>query len=147
MTHIADELNQTTEAAAARLRAVSDKDATVKPAPDRWSKKEVVGHLIDSAANNHQRFVRAQQSSQLVSPLYGQEEWVRIQDYQSAPWQDLIEFWRLYNLHLASVIRRIPADKLEILCKIGDKQPVPLGNVVESYITHMKHHLGKIGVL
>ena len=107
----------------------------------------MIGHLIDSAANNHQRFVRAQQSSELVSPAYDQEKWVSVQDYNSASWPDLKELWRLYNLHLAHVIRRIPAEKLQVKCTIGGKDPVTLGSVIDLYLTHLKHHLDKIGVL
>jgi hypothetical protein len=147
MIQIADELSQIVQSAAERLRAISAAEAGFKPSDDKWSKKEVIGHLIDSAANNHQRFVRAQQATELVSPAYDQEKWVSLQDYNSTSWPDLKELWRLYNLHLVHVIRRIPAEKLQVKCTIGDKGPVTLGSVIDSYLTHLKHHLDKIGVL
>jgi hypothetical protein len=147
MTQIADELSQIVQSAAERLRAISAAEAGHKPSDDKWSKKEVIGHLIDSAANNHQRFVRAQQASELVSPAYDQEKWVSMQDYNGTSWSDLKELWRLYNLHLAHVIRRIPAEKLQVKCTIGSKDPVTLGSVIDSYLTHLKHHLDKIGAL
>ena len=147
MTQIADELTQVVQSAAERLRSISAAEAGFKPSESKWSKKEVIGHLIDSAANNHQRFVRAQQVSELVSPAYDQEKWVIVQDYNSTSWPDLKELWRLYNLHLAHVIRRIPAEKLAIKCTIGSKEPVTLGNIIDQYLVHLKHHLDKIGVL
>jgi len=72
---------------------------------------------------------------------------VSLQDYNSSSWSDLIELWRLFNLHLAHVLHRIPAEKLQIKCTIGNKDPVSLGSVMDSYLTHLKHHLDKIGVL
>jgi len=147
MTQIADELTQIVQSAAERLRSISAAEADYKPSEAKWSKKEVIGHLIDSAANNQQRFVRAQQVAELVSPPYDQEKWVSLQDYNSSSWSDLIELWRLFNLHLAHVLHRIPAEKLQIKCTIGNKDPVSLGSVMDSYLTHLKHHLDKIGVL
>jgi hypothetical protein len=147
MAHIADELVQIVEDAAGSLRSISESEAGMKPEPNRWTKKEVMGHLIDSAANNHQRFVRGQQVVELVLPAYEQEKWVSIQDYNNSPWLELIELWRFYNLHLAHVIRRMPAEKLAVVCKIGSNQPVPLGHIVDDYLRHLKHHLGKIGAV
>jgi DinB superfamily len=147
MTQIADELSQIVQSTAERLRSISAAEAGHKPSDSRWSKKEVIGHLIDSAANNHQRFVRALQVSELVSPAYDQEKWVSMQDYNSSSWPDLKDLWRLYNMHLVHVIRRIPDEKLQVKCTIGDKEPVTLGSVIDSYLTHLKHHLDKIGAL
>ena len=148
MTQIADELSQIVQSAAERLRSISAAEAGHKPSETKWSKKEVIGHLIDSAANNHQRFVRAQHvSASYVSPTYDQEKWVSLQDYNSTSWPDLKDLWRLYNLHLAHVIRRISAEKLQVKCTIGDKGAVALGNVIDQYLAHLKHHLDKIGVL
>jgi hypothetical protein len=147
MKQLAEELTQVVQSAAERLRTINATEAGYKPGPDKWSKKEVVGHLIDSAANNHQRFIRAQQAPELISPAYSQEKWVSIQDYNSASWTNLIDLWRLYNLHLAHVIRLIPSEKLQVMCTIGNKEPTTLGNVVDQYFIHLKHHLGKIGVI
>ena len=86
------------------LAGFSEADSEQRPSPDRWTRKEVLGHLIDSASNNHQRFVRGQVASGQVFPGYEQEQWVRIQGYQSARWSDLIDLWRAYNAHLLHVI-------------------------------------------
>src|SRR6476660_9710877 len=87
------------------LTGFSEAESERRPAPERWSKKEVVGHLIDSASNNHQRFVRGQLAGGQDFPRYEQEGWVRVQGYQSARWADLIDLWRAYNTHLLHVAR------------------------------------------
>lgn len=115
-----------------------------RPRPDAWSVKEIVGHLVDSAANNHQRFVRAQGGGDFTFPGYEQEHWVRSQDYQTHPWDDLIDLWALYNRHLAHVMRRIPAAALGVPCRIGDDVSVTLGYLLEDYVVHMRHHLRQI---
>ena len=143
-TRVADGLVQAVEAAAPRLRGMSDARASLTPRPGKWCAKEVIGHLIDSAANNHQRFVRAQLGSELVSPGYEQDLWVSRQGYAEAPWTDLVELWRLYNLRLAEVIRRIPPEKLATPCRIAAGEPVTLGFVVQDYLRHLHHHLGQI---
>ena len=99
---------------------------------------------LGSAANNHQRFVRAQDGEVLIFPRYEQDAWVRTQDYQSRSWLDLITFWRIYNQHLAHVIRRIPAAKLGRECRIEPGEPVTLGYLVEDYLVHLRHHLTQI---
>src|SRR4029077_10226718 len=88
---IAAELDQILEGAATRLPGVSDEAASRRPAPGKWSKKEILGHLIDSAANNHQRFIRLQMEDQLVFPGYRQNDWVELQHYSDRAWGDLVE--------------------------------------------------------
>jgi hypothetical protein len=144
MTANAERLRETVSKAAARLRTVSDADASIKPAPARWCKKEVIGHLIDSASNNHQRFVRAQLQSELRFPAYEQEGWARCQGYAAADWQALITLWSAYNEHLAHVIARLPAERLLTQCRIGDGGPVTLAWLVEDYQRHLDHHLAQL---
>lgn len=140
----AERLRQTVSAAAGRLRALSDADASVKPSPTRWSKKEILGHLIDSASNNHQRFVRALLHGELRFPAYEQEGWARCQDYQTADWRVLTDLWRAYNEHLAHVIARMPADRRATPCRIGDGDAVTLGWLVEDYQRHLDHHVAQL---
>ena len=141
---LALELLRSVDDAAASLRSVSEESAAAKPTPEVWSVKEVVGHLIDSAANNHQRFVRAQHAPRFEFPGYEQNLWVRSQDYQSCPWRELVDFWVLYNRHLAHVVRRVPAPALEISCRIGEDESVTLGFLIEDYVRHLRHHLNQI---
>ncbi len=115
-----------------------------KPSPDRWTIVEVVGHLVDSASNNHQRFIRAQESDSLVSPKYDQNSWAIKNAYASADWESLIELWFHYNLQLARVIRRIPEEHLATPCTIGDNDPCTLEWLATDYFDHLVHHLKKI---
>jgi hypothetical protein len=144
MNHIAEELVATVEEAVQQLRPLNSTIVSHRPAPDRWTIKEVIGHLVDSAANNHQRFVRAQFVKELVFPKYEQNGWVRCQSYNDVDWSDLLDLWRRYNLHLAHVIRHVPAESLAIRCTIGDYEPVTLQFLIEDYVVHLNHQLVKI---
>ena len=94
MLDYAEDLRRTVIEAAASLSAVSPEDASKRPAPGKWSAKEIIGHLVDSAANNHQRFVRAQLQDDLVFAGYEQDAWVAAQRYGDAPWVELVVLWR-----------------------------------------------------
>jgi hypothetical protein len=144
---VAGDLESLVDSTAPALRTLTEDVAALKPDVATWSNKEVLGHLIDSAANNHQRFVRAQQGSELTLPGYEQDHWVGAQGYQQRPWGDIVGLWEVYNRHLAHVIRRIPPAALGVTCRIGDGAPVTLGFIVEDYVTHMRHHLQQIEAL
>jgi hypothetical protein len=143
----ANELVGIVETSFAKLRLLHETEVNLKPAPGKWSKKEILGHLLDSATNNHQRFVRAQMSEEFDFPGYEQDEWVRRQDYTSKPWVELVELWRLFNRHVAHTLRNIPGEKLETICRIGSGDPVTLGFIMEDYLAHLKHHLAQLGVV
>jgi hypothetical protein len=100
-TAIGAALVRNVEAAVPKLRAISESRAEQPRAPGKWSPKQVIGHLIDSAANNHQRFVRAQEGESYTGPGYKQDHWVAVQGYQEASWDDLVALWCAYNRHLA----------------------------------------------
>ena len=102
------DFQRTIEQAFRRLRAMSEEQSQLSEAPAEWSAKEILGHLIDSAANNHQRFVRAQFTDDLAFPCYDQEKWVQAQRYDRVPWQELIGLWHAYNRHLLHVIACTP---------------------------------------
>ena len=151
---LASELRRAVEEGMAALRRVDDAASARRPAPGTWSPREVIGHLIDSAANNHGRFVRAQLEEDMVFPGYAQDEWVRVQRYQSRPWAALLELWRGYNLHLASVIAGIPPHDLgrprarHNLHRIAwrtvpEDEPATLGYFIADYIGHLRHHLAQ----
>jgi len=141
-----------------RLRAISPEESARKSSPDKWSIKEVLGHLIDSAANNHQRFVRAQFTDDLVFPGYEQEKWVSSQNYYEENWSDMVQLWSSYNLHLLHVIAAIPEASLMrarirhnldqiALHPVDKKDPTTLDYFVRDYLVHMKHHLDHISAM
>jgi hypothetical protein len=143
-TDVAGELLDVVEAAAESLRRIGDPAVSLRSAPGTWSQKEVLGHLLDSAVNNHHRFVRAQQVEELTFPHYEQEHWVSSQGYGERPWPELVDLWRLYNRHLAHIIGRIPEERLAVMCMIGPDKPVSLGYLIEDYLVHLRHHLQQI---
>lgn len=141
---VAGELIRIVDRAAKDLRTLDEQVVTRKVDETTWSIKEILGHLIDSAANNHQRFVRAQEGGVLMFPKYEQDHWVRVQDYTACEWPELVELWRLYNRHLSHVVARISADHLTVECRIGPSDPVTLAYLITDYVDHLKHHLKQI---
>lgn len=149
------DLARTVRFAVARLRTVDESVAEQRPAPGKWCAKEVIGHLVDSAANNHQRFVRIRWQDDMVFPGYAQEEWVQAQDYVSAPWTELLDLWVSYNLHLARVMTGIP-DEVRFRPRdrhnlaqlawqtVPNDQPATLDYFMADYVNHLKHHLRQI---
>lgn len=129
------------------LRAVSAEESARPVLRGGWSRRQVVGHLIDSASNNHQRFVRAMLADALVFPGYDQDGNVRVQAVQDADWVLLVSLWASYNRYLAYVIGQLPEDKLEMSCTIGNGEPVTLRFVAEDYTEHLLHHLGQLGAI
>jgi hypothetical protein len=134
-------LTETIERELPNLRALSDADASVPRGPGKWSPKEELGHLIDSASNNHVRFASAATRPEFRGLTYAQDEWVRLHDYHSMPWESLVTLWQRYNGLIATVVGNIPEDRLETLCFIGDNPPVSLGFLIEDYVWHMQHHI------
>jgi hypothetical protein len=139
-----NEFQRILEAAPAQLSPFTDADVSVASAPGRWSRKEILGHLLDSAANNHHRFVRAQYQGELSMPGYAQENWVSTQHYKDRTWNDLIQFWTAYNRHLLHLMQRVPAQHLQIPCRIGDDESVTLEFLMIDYVRHLRHHWDQI---
>ncbi len=129
--------------AAAQLPALTD---TAARTDGHWSRKEILGHLIDSAANNHQRFVRGQLDRELVTPNYAQREWVETERFHEREWPELVQFWVSYNRHLLHLMSHVRPDRLDSVIRIGGGEPVTLEFVMIDYVDHMKHHLEQLGV-
>jgi len=158
MSDYTDDLRATVDRVAADLLLVSPERAAERPAPDRWSAKEIVGHLIDSAANNHQRFVRARWQDDLVFSGYAQDAWVTEQRYQDAPWPELVTLWRDYNRHLARVMEGVPEEirfrqhRRHNLHEIAWRtvpagEPATLDYFMRDYVGHLHHHLRQIDAI
>ena len=138
-----------------KLRRISDAAASVPRAPGKWSAKQVIGHLIDSASVNHERFVRATQLDDLVFPGYDQEAWVENQRYGDADWNDLIDLWISYNRHLARIFAAIPEAErrrrrqrhnFDVIAfrAVSPDEPSTLDYLMEDYVLHLEHHLRQI---
>ena len=130
--NVAKELMAVVEAALPRLTALSEATVTHRPAPNQWTIKEVLGHLIDSAANNHQRFVRAQFVSELAFPKYEQNEWVQSQNYNAIEWPALIEFWRRYNCVLLTGNGQPPRGVRRLARRLHEEHRLPVYVLVDN---------------
>jgi prephenate dehydratase len=149
------EFRSTVAAAARRLEQIHEQDSVIPLAEGKWSPKQIIGHLIDSAANNHTRFVRAQFTEDLVFPGYEQDEWVEVQRYNDEPWEQLVALWKHYNFHLSHLMAAVP-EALKQLPRtkhnldriafhtIPADQPVTLYYFMNDYVEHLRHHLKQI---
>ena len=127
-----------------RLRGIPASEAAAAPAPGKWCRKEILGHLIDSTGNNLQRLVRAQQADRLEFPAYAQNDWVRCQGYAEREWESLIDLWAALNRHFAHAVERVPADKDSTMVSVGGAAPMTLDAMVTDYLRHLEHHLEQI---
>jgi hypothetical protein len=144
MQALATNLLSIVDSAGPQLRTINDPSVPLRPGA--WSRKEILGHLIDSASNNHQRFVRASLQDSLEFPGYDQNGCVRVQAPNEADWGVLVSLWAAYNRYLAHVIAHLPASKLEAPCRIGSGDQVTLRFLAEDYVRHLVHHLEQIGI-
>ena len=145
----------TIESASEKLAQIDETQSEKPRAEDHWSSKQIIGHLIDSAANNHGRFVVGQLKDDLIFPGYDQDGWVRTNHYQERSWPDLIQLWRAYNLQLHHLMTHADKAKLGTPCTLHTLQeiafktvpkaePVTLEYLMRDYVDHMKHHLAQI---
>jgi hypothetical protein len=145
MKELSENLLRVIDSAEPRLREISDAESRKPILRGGWSRKQVIGHLVDSASNNHQRFVRASLQPSLEFPGYDQNGCVRVQAIQEADWLHLVALWAAYNRYLAHVIGHLPPAKLETPCRIGSDKPVTLRFLATDYLAHLLHHLHQIG--
>jgi hypothetical protein len=141
---VAEDLAGLVGESVATLEAIGEDGSLKTRGQGTWSRKQTLGHLIDSALNNAQRFVRAQAPGELSFPDYDQPAWVAAGGYQDRPWNDLVTLWAVLNVHLVHVIARIPAGTLSTPCRIGGSERMTLEYVTRDYVRHLRHHLRQI---
>lgn len=144
MKEVAQNLRNITKQIVPQLKAISNEDAAIKLRPEKWSKKEIIGHLIDSASNNQQKFVRTMQQPHLDFVGYQQDFWVASQEYNQVDWLIVVGLWSFYNFHIAHIIESVDPSVLDNTISIAGSQPFTLRFIMTDYAEHLKHHLKQI---
>lgn len=142
MLETASQLRAVLEHITPLLLNISEAESAVRPAPGKWSKKEIIGHLIDSACNNQQKFTRTLIADGPIEVVgYQQNHWVSVQQYQTFEWAQLVRLWDHYNHFLAHVIAQADPAKLSNTLTIDGQGPFRLDFIMPDYVEHLKHHL------
>jgi hypothetical protein len=146
MESVVQELNTLINDFTAKLRAMEAADFETRPQPHKWSKKEVIGHLVDSAQNNLRRFIVSTYAVTPPNIVYDQDVWVRLNGYQSMLPDQVVTLWSLVNQQILAVLQQLPPDDYSKACDTGkDKQQLhSLLWLAEDYVKHMKHHLNQV---
>lgn len=146
MKKVIQELLEITSAYSKKIAEIPDAEFSAKPLPHKWSKKEVLGHLIDSAQNNIRRFICAQHTADPPQIVYDQEFWVAANNYGHAAKEDIILHWRLINESICRVLGSMPEIHYQKMCNTS-KDGISLRSLewlAEDYVKHLKHHLNQI---
>jgi hypothetical protein len=144
MYEVAQNIRDIVDKVSPLLRALPMSRVAEKPRPEKWSKKEILGHLVDSACNNQQKFVRTMAQPNLDFVGYEQNHWVEAQHYQRMNWQVLVDFWASYNLHIAHIIEHVEISKLDHTISINGSEKFTLRFIMSDYAQHLTHHLKQI---
>jgi hypothetical protein len=131
----------------AALLTISPAQADTPWRPGGWTRKQIVGHLLDSAANNRQRFVRAAIDGRYEGPGYAQDDWVAVHGYENQSWETLLRWWRAESEILMAVVDQIPESRLYAKCKVGDDPMVTLRFLIEDYLNHHRLHFRQLVAL
>ena len=143
-TQLAQHFRNEINAMHAALLALSPDHVDIPWRVGGWTRKQIVGHMLDSAANNRQRFVRAAIHGSFTGPDYAQAAWVSAHGYCEQPWATLLHWWEVEHEILASAVDRIPEERLDATCVVGDNAPVTLRFLVEDYFRHQRWHLAQL---
>ena len=143
----AESFRSSIAAARDKISHVEESAAEIPVRPGGWSSKQVLGHLIDSALNNHQRFVRASLEGSYEGPSYAQKGWVGMHGYAGMPWHELVSHWVKQNELLSEVVERIPEDKYGAPCKVDGDEAATLRFLVDDYLVHLHYHVDQIAAV
>jgi DinB superfamily len=141
MQTIAFELEAIIDQHVAALHAMLKDKMVYKPSPSKWSKNEILGHMVDSSLTNIRRLVVGQyEDSPLI--IYNQDKWVAISNYQRYDTSDLVNLWHLLNKHLAAILKNTPAEMLQRTCQTESLHTLEW--IAQDYIKHLRHHLHQV---
>ena len=143
MNHIYDELNSAVDAFYQKYKDLNNDITSKRIGADNWTLKEIIGHLIDSACNNHQRFVRLQIVDELIFPGFGKynSKWIQIAGYNEMNFSDLMLLWKQYNILIDNIIKVVDESKLEHRWKNPEGDKKTLSDLMIDYVRHLKDHL------
>ncbi len=145
MQELATEINKIVDETRSNLHLFTDEQMRSKANPKKWSKIEILGHLIDSAVNNLQRFSEIPfMKDDYIFKSYSQDNLVKHNYYQESDQNQIVDFWSLINHQIAYLIQHIPNESLKLSVSLTDGSSVSLEFLIEDYITHLKHHLQQI---
>lgn len=141
--------------ATASIKQMAIEEMQSRPGNNKWSKKEILGHLIDSAYNNHLRFLRAGAQEDLIFDGYNQNEWVIKNNYQQRAVNNILDTWTTVNQHLGYLLEQLPEPLLSrettkhnfhqiCMRPVKEDSVTKLAYLVEDYIFHLEHHLAQI---
>ena len=128
-----------------RFEKISEEEWSYKISPEKWSKKEILGHLCDSALSNIRRFVITQYKEN-DNIVYDQNFWVKAQNYQNVRTLDIINLWKFLNFQIVHTVENIPDEALQRTCDMtkAEHKVFTLEFIIKDYIDHLQHHLKAI---
>lgn len=128
-----------------RFQTISEEEWSYKATAEKWSKKEIIGHLCDSAFTNIRRFVVTQYNEN-ENIVYDQNAWVKAQNYQNVPTAELINLWKALNYQVVHIVENIPDEALQRTCDTTktELQRFTLEFIIKDYVDHLQHHLKAI---
>ncbi|KSU81171.1 MULTISPECIES: DinB family protein [Fictibacillus] len=142
MEHVISGINHWILELPRALGQMSETETSHRPAPNKWSKKEIVGHLCDSAINNMTRFIKIQYEEQpYVIQTYDQDQWVSEQHYQEQTLEKILTLFIVFNQQIITILSSVPKEKLSYLCNIGSHQQETFEWLINDYLVHMEHHI------
>lgn len=144
--HVTNEIRKVIDTEESLLTNLPETTIALKRNKQNRTIKQILGHLIDSATNNHQRMVRLQYNEQLSFPDYRQDNdlWIALQDYNNADWKNLIQLWKFYNLHIIQIIKAVDHTKLNNYWTDFEGTKVTLKDMIEGYAEHLNLHISEI---